>query len=97
VNRVLQKHGFEIVSLDFDPASGADLIQDIMTWDFASAFPPGHFDIITASPPCTEFSRALSTRKRQLEEAVKVVERTLRIIHYFQPRLWWIENPRHGL
>jgi len=88
VKKALQTRGWEVVSLDCDPASGADIIQDILTWDFASAFPPCYFDIITASPPCTEFSRALSTRKRQLEEAVKFVERTLRIIHYFQPRLW---------
>ena len=49
-------------------------------WDCA-LFPVGHFDMVWASPVCTEYSRALTMRPRRLEEGV----------------MWVIENPATGL
>jgi len=96
VRRTLQRHGFEVVSLDIDPSSHSTITIDILEWDFASTYPPGYFQIITASPPCTEFSIAKSTSERDLQGALAIVQRTLRIIEYFQPPIWWMENPRYG-
>ena len=96
VRRTLQRHGFELVSLDIDPSSHSTITIDILEWDFASTYPPGYFQIITASPPCTEFSIAKSTSERDLQGALAIVQRTLRIIEYFQPPIWWMENPRYG-
>ena len=31
-----------------------------------------------------------------MEEADKLVDRVFEILRYFQPNLWWIENPRGG-
>ena len=31
-----------------------------------------------------------------MDKALRVFERTLRIIDFFQPEKWWIENPRYG-
>ena len=97
VGSVLKKLGYEVVSLDKDPRWNADLQVDILEWDFQSAYPPGFFDLVTASPPCCEFSLALTTRERQMEESDRIVQRTLHIIEYFHPNGWWLENPRHGL
>ena len=36
-------------------------------------FPPGHFDMVWASPVCTEYSRALTMRPRRLEEGDALV------------------------
>ena len=47
--------------------------------------------------PCTEFSRALTTRPRNLDLAARVAQKALEIIRYFQPAHWWIEIPRYGL
>ncbi len=71
--------------------------MDILEWDYRKAFEPGHFAIIAAGVPCTEYSIALTTRPRNLEYADKIVAKTLEIIAYFRPKMWWIENPRFGL
>jgi hypothetical protein len=71
-------------------------VVDVLRWRYQQWFEPGTFDIIAASPPCTEYSTALTTRPRQLKDADRVVRRTRRIIEHFRPRVWWIENPRHG-
>ena len=45
--------------------------------------------------PCTEYSRALTTRPRRLLDAL--VLRALEIIAHFGPLMWVIENPATGL
>ena len=67
-----------------------------MRWDYTK-FAPGHFDFVAAGVPCQEYSIAKTTAPRNLEYADKVVKRTLEIISYLAPTMWWIENPRSGL
>ena len=71
-----------------------------MEWDYKSAFPIGHFDVIFAGVPCTEYSRLRDcckhTKPPDIEKANKVVLRTLEIIDYFKPKFWFIENPDGG-
>ena len=93
VGRVARQLGIEVISLDKDME--ADIKTDIMNWNYRT-FQPGHFDIIWASPPCTEYSIALTTRPRKIEEANKVVKRTLEIIDYLRPNYFMIENPQTG-
>ena len=59
--------------------------------------PPKHFDVLWASQPCTEYSRALTTRPRDIEGANIILQRTLDILEYFEPKRWMIENPQSGL
>ena len=96
VGKVFEEQGYRVISLDREPVWKADLPIDIMEWDYR-ALPPGHFQVIAASPPCTEFSSAKTTAPRDLAGADRLVQRTLEIIHYFKPQKWWIENPRTGL
>ena len=63
----LKKRGFSVVSLDFQKSAKADFILDILEWDFKKAFEPGHFALIAAGVPCTEYSIALNTRPRNLK------------------------------
>ena len=67
-----------------------------MTWDYRT-YPPGYFDVIWSSPPCTEYSRAKTIGVRKLDDANSVVKRTLEIIDYLQPTYWMMENPQTGL
>jgi len=38
----------------------------------------------------------MTCRPRNLEWADRLVHRTIQIIQYLRPPMWWIENPRHG-
>jgi site-specific DNA-cytosine methylase len=84
---------WEVVSVDllakFDPT----IVADVATWDYKAAFPPGHFHYVHLSPPCTEFSRALTRRARDLEAGDLLARRSLEILEYFKPRFWTLENP----
>ena len=74
----------------------ADIQCDIMDWNYGM-YPSKYFDIIWASPPCTEYSRAKTTGVRDIEGANTVVQRTLDILEYYEPKYWIIENPQTGL
>ena len=95
--KVLRAHGYDVVTVDNDPKWLPDVLEDILTWDYAAAYAPGHFDIIVAAPPCTEFSRALTTRPRRPDQAIPLVRKVLEIVDHLQPALWWLETPAHGL
>ena len=94
VGKVARELGFEVISLDRD--MDADIKTDIMNCDYTQ-YEPKHFDIIWASPPCTEYSRAKTTGVRDIEGANAIVQQTLDIIEYFEPKYWMIENPQSGL
>jgi hypothetical protein len=96
VGEVFRRHGYEVISLDNRAAAKPDILVDIRDWNFRQQFAPGEFDVITAGVPCLEYSTALTTRPRKLEEADALVEKTLEVIDYLQPRLWWVENPWNG-
>ena len=72
-------------------------VVDIMVWDYKAAYPPGHFDIIWGSPPCTEYSKAKTRGVRDLDGADALVRKCFEIIDYFAPRVWIVENVGTGL
>ena len=94
VGNIAKEMGFDVVSLDRDME--ADIKTDIMDWDY-TFYPNKYFDVIWASPPCTEYSCAKTTAPRDIEGANLVVQRTLDILEHFEPKYWIIENPQTGL
>ena len=89
----LKKLHWDVTSLDL---KNADINCDIMDWDYKQ-IPSGHYDMIHASPPCTEYSIAKTTGRRKIQEANKIVLKTIEIIDYFKPKVWFLENPATGL
>ena len=94
VGNVCRRLDCEVTSLDRDMP--ADIRMDIMDWDYRS-YLPNSFDVIWASPPCTEYSVAKIVGVRKLDEANAIVKRTIEIIQYFNPTYWMMENPQTGL
>ena len=54
------------------------LCVDVLDWNFKE-FPPGHFALINASPPCSEFSCVKTVGSRDLDTACKIIQKTLDI------------------
>ena len=77
VGKVARELGYEVVCLDRDLE--ADIQCDIMNWDY-KVFLPGAFDVIWASPPCTEYIRAKTEGVRKKDESNLLVLRTFEII-----------------
>ena len=73
-------------------------VADMLTWDYKQ-YPSGYFEIVWASPPCTEYSKARTNAKtpRDLEGADALVRKAFEIIDYFKPRVWIVENPATSL
>tara|TARA_R110000803_G_scaffold102283_1_gene170345 strand:- start:19061 stop:19870 length:810 start_codon:yes stop_codon:yes gene_type:complete len=109
VGKVCKELGWSSVSVDM--ILPADHKVDIMVFDYKQ-YPKDHFDIIWASPPCTEYSNLQSCwlgRKKKdgtiytkeimennMNEADKLVLKTLEIINYFDCKYWFMENPQTG-
>ena len=94
VAKVFRNYGRTVTTLDRDLP--ADIQTDIMDWKYKE-LPRKSFDVIWASPPCTEYSLAKTTGVRKIDEANAIVKRTLEIIAYFNPTTWILENPQTGL
>ena len=96
MGRAFAELGWEVTSLDVDPKADPTICADICSWEPLPKFAPGYFDMIWASPVCTEYSRVLTRRPRRLEEGDRLALRTLQIIQELQPRFWALENPATG-
>ena len=94
IGKCCDQLGWESVSVDL--ILPADHNVDIMNFDYKQ-YDKDEFDIIWASPPCTEYSRAKSQGVRDIEGANKIVIKTLEIINYFNCKWWFIENPQTSL
>lgn len=83
----------EVYTLDIDPRYSPDFLNDVRVWDYLAHFPPGYFDIIWCSPPCTEYSPAKGGHPRDLETADSIVMGVLELLAIAAPRVWILENP----
>lgn len=97
ISKVFRERGWECVTLDNDPKARPDILCDIRDWDF-KVYPRGYFQYVHASPCCTHYSiaRTVARTPRDLEFADSLVLAALKIIDWFQPQCWTLENPQTG-
>ena len=93
VGKVAKELGYDVVSLDL---KDANINTDILNWNY-KVFKQNEFNIIWASPPCVKYSIAKTTGVRKIDYANSIVKKTIEIINYFNPSVWFIENPQTGL
>ena len=97
VSRPFVENGWEVIEVDISGRHAPTHVVDLNDWD--CPYETGFFDVIWASPDCTQYSRARTTAKepRNLEKADRLVKRCLELIFHLQPRVWFLENPDSGL
>jgi len=99
----VQAEGWEVIRIENEPLlEGVPHTVMMDVQDFLDSHLIGHFDIIWASPPCREFSRAYNapapTAERELVEFtpdLSLVRAAKAIIECLEPKWWVIENV-HG-
>jgi site-specific DNA-cytosine methylase len=96
VSKRLTELRYEVVSLDINRAGNPTICCSILDWKFKE-LPEGHFQLIAASPHAQNIPLPGPRHPEDLEGADKLVLLTLKIVEYFQPQFWWLENPRGGL
>ena len=104
VGKAAEELGMKVFSSDLEPFEGIDYVTDIREFDPKRV--PFKPDIIWASPPCTGFSVAAIGYNWKIVDGIYVpqsttatlglelVQKTLDIISFYQPKYWFIENPR---
>ena len=91
VGKAFEARGWDVVSVDIDFRTKPTHVADVLQWQ--CPYPPGHFDLIHASPPCTQYSRAKTTGERDLSTADLLVGKSLYLIMGLKPKTFTIENP----
>lgn len=91
----MRQRGWDVLTLDVDPAFGCDVTADLLTYHYDG--PP--VDLAWFSVPCDEFARLSMpwTRARLpvgFEPSMALVNAARRLIAEIQPRFWVIENVR---
>jgi C-5 cytosine-specific DNA methylase len=90
-SRAAAVRGWDVVRIDNAEGTAADVRADLATWE------PGAgdaFDLVWASPPCTQLSTA-NAATRDVDAGMVLVRAALRIIGHVRPRWWVLENV-HG-
>ena len=105
VGKVCKQLDWDVVSVDL--ILPADHQIDIMDFDYKQ-YPKDTFDIVWASPPCTNYSKlqdgwigrmrkgeiySKEVQEKEMKEDDKLLLKTLEIINYFNLHYWFIENP----
>lgn len=104
IGKAAEKLGFKVFSTDINNFDKIDYVVNVLDFDYNKVnIQP---DVIWASPPCTGFSvaalgyhwtggkNAYIPKTETAKLGIQIVKKTIEIINYYQPKYWFIENPR---
>jgi hypothetical protein len=86
-------NGWNVTTVDINPKFNPDIISDIN-----DLFIEGYYDLIWASPPCTDFSKCGLPASWKCNGGSHTIPdmrpflNCYRIIRYLKPKFWVIEN-----
>ena len=87
----------ECVTLDIRHQVNPSVVADVLDPAILERWPTGSFDIVWASPDCTNYSQAAKhTPEESRQESDRIVAATLRLIAHLSPPFFVIENPAAG-
>lgn len=104
VGKQAEKLGMNVFSSDLLEFEGIHYPISILDFDVNKV--PFQPDVIWASPPCTGFSvaaighhwdggkGAYIPKTDTARLGIELVKKTIEVINHFQPKYWFIENPR---
>lgn len=93
-SQAMVRRGWEVITLDYDPRFGTDVIADVRKWSWGGRRP----DLVWGSPPCDEFAREfMPWSKTGKTPDLSIVLGCLRVIRECNPRYWVIENVKGAL
>lgn len=84
-----EDHGWDAVGLDVRGDLNADVVGDVRRLPFDCS--P---DVMTMSPPCTEFVRWMLPWLDEPNPDLSLVQACLEAVEWLQPRFWVMENSR---
>ena len=83
-----RKKGCEITTVDIEKDFRPDILADIEVLAEKHFFAGQEFDIVLASPPCTDFSKASMPWYKNINPNMSLLEATIGILADIKPRYW---------
>lgn len=93
VDAVLKAMNYEVVSVDINSKWNATYTMDVRQFISSNMYPPGYFQLIWASPDCSQYSKANTTGVRNIIGSNAIVKMCLCYMMYMKPTYWFMENP----
>jgi len=94
-SKAFQDRGHKVVTVDIEKKFNPTICKDVMKLTHKD-FNGYDFDIVLASPPCTEFSKDTMpdswNKNRIANPNTLLLQKTLKIIYWVDPKYWIIEN-----
>lgn len=95
-----KERGHNVVTIDINPKFNPTICADLLKLPIEDLRKYGHFQVITASPVCTEFSKASmpktwkSVQRFGCNPSTDLLQKIIAIIKELNPDYWIIENVR---
>jgi len=97
---------WDVTTVEIDPEFDPDIVADV--FDLRPSEFDTDFDVVLASPPCTQFSPMAWSHEKQFradgtpltseaKESVALVHHTIGLVEGLAPEYWLMENPRGAL